>query len=116
MDLLFKNPTFHDGLNWTCRKGSKWFDVDCPPEGFPVIDTNHSDKVLGFAHSEYRTFSKFREIKNSDFSKQHDPNCRNYDDLLKEMQKLYPGFTEEYEVTIIFFEFVPVSENPKKEE
>ena len=90
MTLAFSNPVFKKGKNLTVRRGIHW--ANRKTSNFDIINT----QVI-----------RFRELKDSHYKKalafEHDPSCRNYEGLKKEMKKVYKGFSANELVTLVFF-------------
>ncbi|QDJ96540.1 hypothetical protein Xoosp13_354 [Xanthomonas phage Xoo-sp13] len=96
MLLEFTNPVFNNGLNATVRRGRKW---EHARHAVVKLATNHTVYTDGMVT---RTI-KFSELEACDVKHEHDPACRTIDGLFKVMQEVYPGFTREEDVTLIYF-------------
>lgn len=96
--LAFDVPQFHPGRNTTVRRGRKWHEV------------THARLQLGDGslspplelQTEVKEFSALTE---ADLQFEHDPACRTAGGLLLVLQRLYPGFSAEEEVTLCHFDF-----------
>lgn len=96
-ELEFTNPVFHEGVNITVRRGTKWSDNSVIP--FIKFGQN-SRKAL---ETSYRRVIKFNELTDADLVFEHDPKCRTVDGLAEVLKEVYPTFTREDTVTIIYF-------------
>lgn len=107
MKLLFTNPVFISGVNLTCRKGDKWANAKEPKGGFPIVNTATPDQIVGYAYDTFTESWTFKDLKEFEglLTQEHDPECQTYDGLLKKMKEVYPDFTEEDEVTMLYFKF-----------
>ncbi|NOY60447.1 MAG: hypothetical protein GXO75_16165 [Calditrichaeota bacterium] len=89
--LLFDNPSFKSGLNFTVRLGEKWKSkvsvgdiVEIPKTGLAKICKIYCCKIA--------------EIPIEVLENEHDEECRTFDGLLKVLKKVYPilfGFKQE---------------------
>lgn len=94
--LLFQNPNFHSGVNLSVRRGVKW-----SLEKLAIVADLQGNKI---AEVELETrVVRFCDLKDSDVSGEHDPECRTYAGLLKAMKDIYPGFDEREIVTLVYF-------------
>lgn len=95
-NMKFSNPTFNDGLNLTVRRGSKWHL------------SRHVNIELGADHiitaeGVSTRLMKFSDIDDADLRHEHDPACCTVDGLFKVMQEVYPDFTRDEDVTLVYF-------------
>jgi hypothetical protein len=102
--LYFRNPTFKIGTNVTCRRGIKWSSVTGPIT-VSELGTPPLKEYLIQAIST-RVF-RFSDLTDGDVANEHDPECRTYDGLYKEMRRVYPGFDSREIVTLVSFEIPP---------
>jgi len=106
--LFFKKLLFLDGLNITVRMGTKWDKFNNIENGIlQSLDGNNiRSKILA-------SFSlPFKSIPNNLLKLEHDPECRDMLGLYHTMCEIYPNFSADDIVTIVFF--VPdVNENAK---
>jgi hypothetical protein len=98
--LLFKNPVFHTGVNSTCRRGTKWSGAS----GNVAFSATDSDRLIGVANVLYTKTLRMTDISLDDIATNHDPECRSWVGLFKEMESIYPNFSKREIVTIIYFE------------
>lgn len=91
-ELKFNNPVFHSGVNVTVRRGLKWIFEDCAI----VSDQNAALNHQPFKFSDLKNFPEF-------LLKEHDPECRTYEGLLKIMKETYNNFDENEAVTVVWF-------------
>ncbi len=96
--LFFSLPLFNRGRNTTVRRGSKWRAV--AEARLRLADGSLSPPVR--LQTEARKFSALTE---ADLRFEHDPDCRTVGGLLLVLQRLYPGFSAEEEVTLCHFDF-----------
>jgi len=112
MNLLFKNPVFKDGVNFTVRRGIKWALEEPFEYGFPIVDTeNQIDSdgktiIIGFAQNPIVKIFRFSDLIEKNLENEHDPQCRNYYGLLNVMKNTYDDFSENEIITIIEFNFL----------
>ena len=96
--LEFDTPTFHPGRNTTIRRGDRWHAV--PQARLRLRDGSLSRPTA--LETEVKTFSALSE---SDIEFEHDSKCRTLEGLLQEMQRIYPGFDPEEDITVCNFNF-----------
>ena len=96
--IHFSNPVFHDGINCTVRRGYKWANLRIGEEILLNGDKRASVKKL--------LICRFNEIKERDISCEHDPECRTIDGLFNTLSKVYPNFSNNSIVTIIYFKLI----------
>jgi len=106
--MRFFNPTFHEGINITVRRGGKEYVNETE---FGNYVYSHESDPIGFMHIEFCWQMRFVDIENEDIERQHDAQCRNIDGLYNRMTQLYPGFDAREIVTILAFKFTPFAEN-----
>lgn len=94
--LEFRNPRFHPGLNTSVRRGPRWHGV--AEARIPLPDGRLSPPLP--LRTELR---RFDTLNDADLAAEHDPDCRTRVSLLLELQRIYPGFTAEEEVTLVHF-------------
>lgn len=107
--MIFENPTFHEGLNITVRRGAKQY-LNETEFGNYAYGKGDADEPIGFVFVEYQWQIRFVDIENEDIEKEHDPNCRNIDALYETMLKFYPDFDAREIVTLVAFRFKPFSD------
>ncbi len=102
--LLFGNPEFKDGVNITVRDGSKWDDKwhDGLRE-VELCDNSPEQKSFGKAKLVGAVFAPFYAIPEHALWMEHAENCRSLETLFYAMQSVYPGFTFNNMVTVLFF-------------
>ena len=101
--LLFSNPTFHSGINVTCRNGYKW--ADAMGELVKVEDT---DGIVEWRYGHILGVMtvKLNKIPECILSLEHDPNCRTTDGIITEMKRVYGDeLKDDAPTTVLFFEF-----------
>jgi len=96
--IYFNNPVFHDGINCTVRRGYKWADLKIGEEILLNGDRRAVVKKL--------LISRFKEIRKEDILCEHDPECRTIDGLFNALSEIYPGFSNNSIVTIIYFKLI----------
>jgi len=96
--IHFNKPVFHDGTNCTVRYGYKWADLKIGEEILLNGDRRAIVKKL--------LICRFKEIKKEDILCEHDPKCRTIDGLFDVLSEIYPGFSNNSVVTIIYFELI----------
>ena len=94
--IHFNNPMFHDGINCTVRRGYKWADLKIGEE----ILLNGDNRAI----VRKLLICRFNEIKRRDISCEHDSKCRTIDGLFNTLSEIYPNFSNNSIVTIIYFE------------
>lgn len=100
--LLFSNKIFHSGLNITVRRGTKWHGTKSA-----WIDLGEGIKIFcDHIHTQVKCFNDL-----NDLDLEHDPECRTWYGLLKVMLEVYPDFSTDEEVTLVYF-FMPDARKP----
>ena len=94
-ELKFSNPVFHAGTNLTVRRGLKWYR-----EQWATVDVWGVKGVVRLSCMSHR----FSLLTDHWVRDEHDPACRTVAGLLAEMQRVYPGFSENEEVTLVRFD------------
>ncbi len=106
--MLFLVMKFRQGLNITVRLGTKWSGYTGPVE---VARTEKGVARPGMV-VDTLFFGQFEELYESVLLRlEHDPACTNFFNLVKAMQRAYPGdhvkeiepFTRTSPVTVVFF-------------
>lgn len=96
--LSFSLPLFNRGRNTTVRRGRKWHTV--AQARLQLGEGSLSPPV------ELQTeLKQFPALTEADLRFEHDPCCRTVSGLLLVLQRLYPGFSAEEEVTLCHFHF-----------
>ena len=96
--LFFSTPVFNNGRNTTVRRGRKWHAV---AEARLQLGEGSLSPPLKL-ETELKKFSALTE---ADIRFEHDPACRTVRGLLLVLQRLYPGFSADEEVTLCHFDF-----------
>lgn len=94
--LEFDNPTFHPGRNTTIRRGDRWHAV--AQARLRLRDGSLSPPIP--LETTLKQFSALSEIE---IQFEHDPDCRKLAGLLLELQRLYPGFDPDENITLCHF-------------
>lgn len=97
--LIFKKLFFLDGLNITVRMGTKWDKFNNIENGMlqSLEGKNIKSKILA-------SFSlPFKSIPDNLLKLEHDPECRDMIGLYNTMCEIYPNFSVDDIVTIVFF-------------
>lgn len=108
-DLLFMHPTFHSGTNVTVRRGLKWAGTRSTTI-LRLTETSIGN-VIGFGVVEECLVTKCTEIPPQMLELEHDRSCRTTGGLLTEMSRIYPGFEECEDVTVISFTYYGLCED-----
>lgn len=96
--LSFSAPLFNRGRNTTVRRGRKWHGV--AQARLQLGDGSLSPPV------ELQTeLKRFSALTDADLRFEHDPDCTSIGGLLLALQRLYPGFSAEEEITLCHFRF-----------
>lgn len=96
--LFFNAPVFNQGRNTTVRRGREWHSVAAAR--LQLGEGSLSPLV------KLRTeLKKFSTLTEADLRFEHDPACRTVGGLLRVLQRLYPGFSADEEVTLCHFDF-----------
>jgi len=106
--ILFRNPTFHSGINVTVRRGIKWAETHGR-----VVAQGTVDKIYTPLNILRTKVIRFCDITQGDMDNEHDPDCRNYHGLWAEMACAYHGFDEQEIVTVVYFEVIKNAEDIK---
>lgn len=102
--LEFSNPVFHAGINTTIRRGDKWLRR----EQAVIVDGPNAYVV------QLETVNvAFNQLKDGHLINQHDEGTRTVDGLLEVMQRVYPGFTPDESITVVYFELPYNYEAPR---
>lgn len=96
--LCFSSPVFNRGRNTTVRRGRKW-------HGVAVARLQLGDGSLSAPVALQTSLKRFPDLTDDDLGFEHDPACRTVGGLLRMLQRLYPGFAAEEEVTLCHFDF-----------
>lgn len=101
--LEFLNPTYHDGLNVTVRRGEKWYLQARVGDTVCLCKTgeNHSPLAVGMIVG--LKYEPFLSIRKDDLTFEHDPTCTDIDGLMRAMTNAYPDFKETERVTVMSF-------------
>lgn len=102
-EILFGNPVFKDGLQFTTRKGERWMgvsgiytatraDTGEAIASIRIVDTMHIPR-----------FVSLMVAGDVFMSLEHDPECRTFKGLWEEMTSVYPDFKAVDDVTLVFF-------------
>ncbi|MBB1472446.1 hypothetical protein H5368_05335 [Luteimonas sp. MC1782] len=94
--LEFDNPIFHPGRNTTIRRGDRWHPV-------PQVRLRLRDGSLSPPTALETALKTFSDLSQSDIAFEHDPKCRSLAGLLREMQRIYPGFDPGEDITVCHF-------------
>jgi hypothetical protein len=90
-DLLFINPTHHQGRNLTVRRGVKW-------------STETEANILGVGKRSIETkVMAFKDLTEDDLKFEHDHTCRTIGGLINAMLRAYSDFTSEDIVTLVYY-------------
>lgn len=100
-EILFSNPVFHKGININVRNGDKWMRADVGD--LLDIKSSKENRIILTAIVIGKALIPFSLIQNQWLLNEHDPFCRNAGGLYEEMKRLYPGFTKDSLVTVLFF-------------
>jgi len=96
--LSFRVPVFNRGRNTTVRRGRKWHRV-------AEARLELGDGSLSAPIKLQTELKQFPTLTDADLRFEHDPDCRTVGGLLLVLQRLYPGFCAEEEVTLCHFRF-----------
>ena len=96
--LSFSTPVFNRGRNTTIRRGRKWHTV---AEARLQLGEGSLSRPVKLRTEP----KKFSALVEADIRYEHDPACRTIPGLLLALQRLYPGFSADEEVTVCHFEF-----------
>ena len=94
--IHFKTLQFHDGINCTVRLGYKWASLKI---GEKLLLNGEKQAIV-----KKLLVCRFNEIKERDILCEHDPKCRAIDGLFNTLSEIYPNFSNNSIVTIIYFE------------
>lgn len=95
--LEFDHAEFLPGRNTTVRRGRRWHGVD-------HARIRRADGSLSAPLRLATELKPFRSLRSQDLACEHDPSCRTPEGLLGVLQRLYPGFSPEEEVTLCHFD------------
>jgi len=94
--IHFKTPKYRDSINCTVRLGYKWADLKI---GEKILLNGEQQAVV-----KKLLICRFNEIRERDILCEHDPKCRTIDGLFNTLSEIYPNFSNNSIVTIIYFE------------
>jgi hypothetical protein len=97
--LIFQKLSFLDGLNITIRLGNKW-DIFNQSEK-RILRSLDGDEITANILSSFSL--SFKMIPANLLKLEHDPDCRNCSGLYHTICRMYPGFSINDTVTIVFF-------------
>jgi hypothetical protein len=105
--LHFLGPVFKLGRNITVRKGLKW--SNSKGEIVQVcVCVNEDGRLVHYpvykAKITETRVTSFIDIMASELADEHDPTCRNRLGLVKAMERAYPDFSVNDQVTVVGFE------------
>jgi hypothetical protein len=100
LTLLFSEAVFQPGKNVTVRRGVKWDLENHKTVG--IASTDEPSNILYYTAIKTKVIV-FKGLEKPDLYVEHDPKCRSYYGLLQEMERVYPGFSENEVVTVIEF-------------
>ena len=104
-EMLFVNPVFNEeGLNVTVRAGDKWMEANVGDE--LICKDTDTYEVLRRATIVGKAYIPCDLISETWLKFEHDPNCMDYPGLFRVMKEVYPNFTENSLVTVIFFKIL----------
>jgi hypothetical protein len=87
--ILFGNPVFHSGLNFTVRDGGDW----CKRKDIKVGDIiemyDTKDVYLGVCVITHKLICTMQDLPPFVFSKSNDPGCKNPIILMDLMSEVY---------------------------
>ena len=102
--ILFSNPVFKPGLNFTVRLGEKWKDK------LRIGDFVEIEGFDGIGRIRKIYVCKLAEISQEVLENEHDPQCRKWESLVEVLRQVYPELQnksgeeiEEVTVTCIGF-------------
>lgn len=105
-EIFFVGPEFNDGLNLTVRDGSAWYKKLWTGDTLLLKETGR-DEVIQKARVVGKWVALFSEIPEELLEHEHCPDCRTREGLLEHgMKPAYPDFTEQNEVSLIFFQLM----------
>jgi len=80
--MLFDNPVFHRGLNFTVRLGTKWVEKLAVGDVFLAAGKKAIVRVV--------TLRELGKLQDDVFVYEHDPVCRVWDGLVRTLISKYP--------------------------
>lgn len=128
-EMSFGKAAHHPGLNLSVRRGTKWQGASGPYLAMQVIEDPKSPaSAIPFALIRiHDTLTiPFEELNGSAevlLQFNHDPHCRNYYNLLREMRERYPTptptsvgiFQPSEDVTVVLFSVIEVVDDVGEE-
>jgi len=109
--LLFLNPTFHPGDNYTVRLGKKWHDRVSVGEHVYLAETGAEELPLHEARISGKYLFKLDDLPQHVLDCEHNPRCRTRDGMKAGMREAYPDVVDwdEQEMTVLRFSLTPPS-------
>ena len=103
--LLFLNPTFHPGSNYTVRLGRKWWDRVRVGDTVRIAKTGEEDTTLHEAEINGRFMFKMKYLPEYVLAEEHDPTCRTREGMIAAMREAYPDEVcwDDQDVTVLRF-------------
>lgn len=102
-DLDFSNAVFHDGVNLTVRRSTKWSNARVG-EGLRITDNGFATDKAARVWTVYT--KPFSDIDVFHLQLEHDPACRTLEGLYNVMCNVYDDFDKDEECTLLFFEVI----------
>ena len=102
-DLDFSNAVFHDGVNLTVRRGTKWADAHVG-EGLRVTDRGFATDYGATVWAVYTR--PFSDADIFHLQLEHDSECRTLEGLYNVMCNVYENFDKDEECTFLFFTII----------
>lgn len=103
--LLFLNPIFHPGSNYTVRLGTKWWDRVQVGDKVRIAKTGAEDVILHEGEINGRFMFKMKYLPEYVLAEEHDIRCRTREGMLAAMQEAYPDVEDwdNQDVTVLRF-------------
>jgi len=95
--LEFENATFLHGRNTTVRRGTRW-------HGIPAARLRCRDGSLSPTVELETEVRVLRDLDEDALRFEHDPACRTPQGLFAELQRHYPGISQDQIVTLCHFQ------------
>lgn len=112
--LSFMNPVFHEGLNVTVRNGDKWMIININ-DGLRLVEADRGPRrsdepkdAVGMGVLAGKLLLPFKLLPEEVVALEHDPIYNTKEKLVFAMRSLYPDFSEDSIVTVLFFVTIEV--------
>ena len=87
--IVFGNPVFHAGLNFTIRDGADYFKKKGLKVGELIEMYDTKNEYLGYCSISHKMICTLQDVPPFVFAKEHDPECKNPIVLMDVLESVY---------------------------